>query len=81
MTLTREAKIWNTTPKIVHDTVLAHIKFYLDNFIGIIQGSDAQKKMTRHLFMQIDSIFCANGTEDIAREELISLNKLGKGGK
>ena len=35
--------------------------------------------MTRHLFHNIDELFCPNNKDDIAREEPISIKKLRKG--
>ena len=44
-------KSWNNIPAQSQTVALVHIKFYLDDFIGVCQGDLMERsKMTYHLF-------------------------------
>ena len=48
-------KDWEALSPHARATSLAHVEVYLDDFIGIIQGGEKEKRqMTRHLFRAID---------------------------
>ena len=73
-------KYWKALSLHTRSTALAHVKVYLDDFIGITQGGAKERQqMTRHLFHAIDELFHPNNKDDIAREEPISHKKLRKG--
>ena len=74
------ANDWEALSLHARTTALAHIKVYLNYFIGITQGGPTERRqMTRHLFRTIDELFCPNNKDNIAREESISVKKLRKG--
>ena len=59
---------------------LAHVKVYLDIFIGVIQGvKNNRTQMTWHLFFSIKKLLCPNNEEDTARKYKLSLRKTHKG--
>ena len=73
-------KNWEVLFLHARSTALAHVKIYLNDFIGITQGGPTEiQHMTRHLFCAINDLFRSNNKDDIAREEPISLKKLCKG--
>ena len=71
---------WEALSSHARETAIAHVKVYLDDFIGITQGGPTERrKMTRHLFCTIDKLFQPNNKDDIAREEPIYLKNPCKG--
>ena len=71
---------WEALSPHVRVTALAHVKVYLDDFIGITHGGPTERRqMTRHLFRVINELFRPNNKDNISREESISLKKLRKG--
>ena len=52
----------------------------MDDFISVVQGGPKERcQIIRHLFHQIDRIFCPNKEADTNRNYPISLKKLGQG--
>ena len=58
-------------------TDLSHVKVYLNDFIGIVQGGPIERRhMARHFFRAIDDLFQPNDKDETSQEEPISLKKL-----
>jgi Reverse transcriptase (RNA-dependent DNA polymerase). len=58
----------------------AEVDVYVDDFIGIAQGSPKRLDNVRnHLLHQVDKVFRPNDQEDTIRAEPVSLKKLDKG--
>ena len=72
-------KLWANLSPQARAAALAHVKVYLDEFIGIFQGGQEEwNHMTRHLFRTIDSLFFPKDTTNKYRPDPIFVKKLKK---
>ena len=71
---------WEHPPAEQRAAAKTNVDVYLDGFISVVQGGPRERgQMIRHLFHQIDQVFCPNKEEDTNRKDPISLKKPGQG--
>ena len=71
---------WENLPVEQLATAKANVDFYLDDFISVVLGGSMERRqMLRHLFHQIDQVFCPNNEVESNCKDLISLKNLGQG--
>ena len=67
-------------PLMKHKGPIAHVDVFVDNFIGIMQGSQCQCKNVRHCIMHaVDNVFSQPDLVTMQRKEAVSEKKLLKG--
>ena len=67
-------------PLLLHVGPVAHVDVYMDDFIGLAQGSQELCQDTRRCIMHsIDQIFAQPDERTPTRKELVSENKMNKG--
>ena len=75
---TQDREWVNISPQ-ARPEALECVEFYLDDFIGIVQGGQEERtQMTIHLFHTVNSLFRLNNTNDKDCLNPISIKKLKK---
>ena len=70
---------WASLPAEQRSAATANINVYMNKFISVFQGGPRERcQMLRHLFHQIDWVFCPNEEAYINRKDPISLKELGQ---
>jgi hypothetical protein len=70
----------NRPPLLWHEGPVAHVDMFMDDFIGLAQGTQARCQNTRRCILHaVDRVFAMRDEETLSRKEAVSEKKLNKG--
>ena len=62
-------KSWDTIPTQAQNSELAHVKIYLDEFIGVVkEAPEVRRQMKRRLFDSVYELFLLDNPLGVERE-------------